>query len=290
MTELRGPGIRPEAPRSRSTPDDSASALAFVSWSATNVSEQRQTGFRVVTIRLPLGDITAGQLRVLARLASAYGDGTARTTLSQNVLLRWVREGDIRPLFESLAIAGLHRAGAGTLADVTSCPGAESCRLAVTHSRGVADLLSKHLEARGDLVASVPGLDIKVSGCPNGCAQHHVAGIGLQGSVRQVGGRALPQYFVSLGGGVHEGLAHFGRVASKIPARRIPEAVERLVRLLASERSPGETAPAFFARVPLPLVQAALADLAAVDAGLAEVEFVDPGTEAQAPSTTEVNP
>ena len=160
----------------------------------------------------------------------------------------------------------------------------------MTHSRGVADLLSKHLEARRDLVASVPGLDIKVSGCPNGCAQHHVAGIGLQGSVRQVGGRALPQYFVSVGGGVHEGLAHFGRVAARSPHDAFPKPSNASSASWRPSAPPAKRLRPSSQRVPLPLVQAALADLATVEAGLAEVEFVDPGTEAQAPSTTEVNP
>ncbi len=307
VTELRGPGIRPAAPAAPPSalaplgdiPSDlgghegsslvSVSDVAFRAWSATNVHEQRQAGFRFVTVTLPLGDITAGQLRVLARLASAFADGTVRTTLRQNVILRWVREADVPRLFDSLAAAGLARPGADTLADVTSCPGAESCRLAVTHSRGVAHLLSHHLGSRASLAAAVPRLDIKVSGCPNGCGQNHVAGIGLQGSVRQVGGRPLPQYFLSVGGGVRDGVAHFGRLAAKIPARRVPEAVESLVRLFEADHTPGESAPQYFERVALPTVQAALASLGNVDAAsLTDEEFVDPGAELDAASPSEV--
>ena len=151
--------------------------------------------------------------------------------------------------------------GAGSLADVTSCPGAEACRLAVTQSRGLGKLLGDHLRERPDLVAAVPGLDIKISGCPNGCGQHHIAGLGFQGSVRKVGDKAVPQYFVMLGGGVDGGPRSFGRIAAKVPARRIPEAVERLVALYTAEGGPGETARSFFRRLEIPRAKALLADL-----------------------------
>ena len=102
------------------------------------------------------------------------------------------------------AAAGLGLAGAGTIADVTSCPGAESCRLAVTQSRGLGRLLEEHLRAQPALIEAADGARIKISGCPNGCGQHHVATIGFQGSVRRIGSRAVPQYFVMVGGSVNE--------------------------------------------------------------------------------------
>jgi sulfite reductase (NADPH) hemoprotein beta-component len=187
----------------------------------------------------------------------------------------------LRPLYARLAAAGLSRAGASTFADVTSCPGAETCRLAVTQSRGLGALLRERLEHRGDLAALAPGLDLKISGCPNGCGQHHVAGLGFQGSVRQVGGRALPQYFVLLGGGLADGAAVFGRLAAKIPVRRVPDAVERLLALYAAERNDGESALAFLQRVDLGRAKAVLADLEALSPeNAAPDDFVDPGEEA----------
>ena len=110
-------------------------------------------------------------------------------------------------------------------------------------------------------MAKAPDLKLKISGCPNGCGQHHVAGLGFQGSVRKVGGKALPQYFVMLGGGVEKDGAHFGRIAAKIPARRIPEAVERLIALYGRERRAGEAAAAFFRRIDAPAVSRVLGDL-----------------------------
>src|SRR5204863_6643885 len=160
-------------------------------------------------------------------------------TTEQDLVFRWVNASDVRQLYRRLAAAGLGLAEAGTVADVTSCPGAESCRLAVTQSRGLGRLLEEHLRARPDLIAAADGARIKISGCPNGCGQHHIATIGFQGSVRRVGPRAVPQYFVMVGGGATETGAAFGRLAAKIPARRITEAVDRLIRLYARDRAEG---------------------------------------------------
>ena len=154
--------------------------------------------------------LTATQLRIIGDLALAFGDGTVRVTADQNVVLRWIRRVGFEELYRRLTAASLARAGAGTLADVTSCPGAESCRLAVTQSRGLARLLVDGLEQRPDIVEATPGLNIKISGCPNGCGQHHIAGLGFQGSLRKVGGRPAPHYFVMIGGGTDRRGTTFG--------------------------------------------------------------------------------
>jgi sulfite reductase beta subunit-like hemoprotein len=276
-TPPRGPGVVPEA-----GPSDAGPA-AFAAWRGSNVRAQRQPGFVTAAVTLPIGDVTGGQLRALAALARAFGDGEARVTQTQGLLLRWVREGDLLALFERLAAAGLGADGAGTLADVVSCPGTETCRLAVTSSRGAARLLGEHLRANPQLTAAAPDLSIKVSGCPNGCSQHHIAGLGLQGSLRKVGGRAVPQYFVLLGGGVGDEGARFGRLAAKIPARRLPQAVERLLALYLAERAEGETASAFFARVPVERAKAALAEVEALPAEAAAPDDFEDLVEA-APS------
>jgi sulfite reductase (NADPH) hemoprotein beta-component len=185
-------------------------------------------------------------------------------------------------LHRQLAAAGLGHGDAGTIADPVSCPGAEACRLAVTQSRGLARLLQEHVAARPGLAESASDLSVKISGCPNGCGQHHVAGLGFQGSVRKLEGRAVPQYFVMLGGGVTEGRAHFARIAAKVPARRTGEALERLVALYRSDAGEGETAKAFFRRVELARVKQVLADLEALTPeDAAPADFVDLGEEAE---------
>jgi sulfite reductase (NADPH) hemoprotein beta-component len=275
--QVRGPGIVPELRRALPVlPAD------FLRWQATNVRPQKQEGYAVVTVTVPLGDLTGAQMRVLADLALAYGDGAVRVTHDQDLLFRWVPAGDVLDLYRRLAAAGLGVGDANTLADVTSCPGAEACRLAVTQSRGLGKLLAEHLREHADLVAAVPGLNIKISGCPNGCGQHHIAGLGFQGSVRKVAGKAVPQYFVMLGGGVDDGGATFGRLAAKVPARRVPQAVERLVALYTTERTEAETALAFFRRVDLSRVKTMLADLETLaDEAAVAADFIDLGEDTE---------
>jgi sulfite reductase (NADPH) hemoprotein beta-component len=132
-------------------------------------------------------------------------------------------------------------------------------------------------------VGAGPGaadVKIKISGCPNGCGQHHVAGIGFQGSIRKVGERVVPQYFVMLGGGAGPEGASFGRLAAKIPARRAPDAIQRLVHLYEQQRTPGETATEFFGRVDLTQARAVLADLEPLTVAQAQPEdFIDPGDD-----------
>ena len=274
---VRGPGIVPSFKVSLPVLTDE-----FATWQATNARRQKQAGYALVTVTVPLGDLTGAQLRLLADLAVAYGEGTVRVTNDQNLLFRWIRAEHVQEIYRRLAAAGLGLAGAGTLADVTSCPGAEACRLAVTQSRGLGKLLGDHLRANPATALAVPGFDIKISGCPNGCGQHHIAGLGFQGSVRKVGDRAVPQYFLMLGGGVDGEGASFGRLAAKVPARRVPEAVERLVALYTAERAPGETARAFFRRLESPRAKALLADLEHLTPETADAaDYIDLGEEAE---------
>jgi sulfite reductase (NADPH) hemoprotein beta-component len=253
---------------------------AYNAWRETNLVQQRQAGYVTAIVTLPLGDVSVGQLRVLSGLAAAYGDGTVRLTTSQNMCLRWVPENAAPELFARLEAAELGVAGAQTVADVTSCPGAESCKLAVTQSRGLGRALIGALADRPDLVADAASASIKISGCPNGCGQHHIATIGFQGSVRKLGDRAVPQYFVMVGGSSTVAGATFARLAAKVPARRVSTALERLLDLYRRQREPGETPEAFFARLDVKDVRTLLADLASltVDEAVSS-DFVDLGEQ-----------
>jgi len=197
-------------------------------------------------------------------------------------VFRWVPTDAVPELYRQLAAAGMGLPDAGTIADVTSCPGAESCKLAVTQSRGLGKFLGDHLRENPDLVAKAPDLQIKISGCPNGCGRHHIAGLGFQGSVRKVGGKAIPQYFVMVGGGPEGDGVHFGRLAAKVPARRLTVALERLLDLYVNDRHEGESATSFFRRVDLAAVKAALADLEQMTPGTTSADdFVDLGETAE---------
>jgi sulfite reductase (NADPH) hemoprotein beta-component len=251
-----GPGITPTL-----LPMLLPSDEVYARWRTTNVRPQRQFGYVQVVATVTLGDLMSEQLRVLAELARAYSDGLVRVTVDQNLLFRWVPVGQVRDLYRRLAAASLGLAEASTIADVISCPGAESCRLAVTQSRGLGRLLEEHIRSHPELIAAAESAHIKISGCPNGCGQHHIATIGFQGSVRRIGGRAVPQYFVMVGGGTTTAGASFARTVAKIPARRIPEALERLIALYQREKQPDELAPAFFQRLDPARATSELADL-----------------------------
>jgi sulfite reductase beta subunit-like hemoprotein len=257
----------------------------YLRWLKSNVGLQKQPGYCHVTVRLPLGDFTAGQMRVLADLAEAYGDGQMRVTIEQNVLYRWVKKESIEAFYQRLDAAGLGAPDALRVSDVVSCPGAESCKLAVTQSRGLGRVLTEHLSARPELVDLVPSGDIKISGCPNGCGQHHVASIGFQGSVRKVAGKAIPQYFVMVGGGSTAEGGYFGKVVSKIPVNRLTAAVDRLLDLYKEQRIDGENLGAFFRRVSPAVVTARLKDLGdLLPQDIVPQDFIDLG------DTTPFNP
>jgi sulfite reductase (NADPH) hemoprotein beta-component len=270
---VRGPGFTPEVkPQLDVQPRD------FLEWQKTNVRPQAQAGHVLVTVRLTLGDFTGEQMRILGDLAGAYGDGAVRITPDQNLVLRWVPADRLEALYRGLGAAGLHQGLAGTLRDVTSCPGAESCKLAVTQSRGLNSLLGEHLDEHPELVAEADDAVIKISGCPNGCGQHHIATIGFQGSIRRVDGQAVPQYFVMVGGAADGEHTTFGRLAAKVPARRVPEALERLIALYRAEKREGERARDFFRRVDVARVKAAVHDLEELTAGSATpADYIDLG-------------
>jgi len=258
---------------------------AFRAWAATNALPQRQRGYSMAFVTLPRGDITAGQLDRLADLLGRYGAGTLRTAIDQNLLMRWVRSEDLPALHRDLVAIGLGAGEAGRLLDPTSCPGAESCKIAITGSRELALSVKQSLEAQAgnggrDLVAAASDLKIKISGCPNSCGQHHLAGIGFHGAARNFAGRLVPVYQLFLGGGVDENGARFGTRSVKIPARRVPEAVTRLLTLFRDERRPDEPVLAFFQRVAPDRVGALLDDLVNfTEADLREEDFQDLGEE-----------
>jgi sulfite reductase (NADPH) hemoprotein beta-component len=271
-TTVKGPGIVPGSVRLQTLSD------GYVRWTRSNVRRQRQPGYVTVTARLPLGDFTAGQAQVLADLAEAYADGTVRLSIDQNVLFRWVPAQAVQDFYDRLNAAGLAAGDAGTIADVTSCPGAETCRLAVTQSRGLGRVLTEFLSAHPELVDTALSGDIKVSGCPNGCGQHHISAIGFQGSVRKLAGKAVPQYFVLVGGGITDQGAHFGKVVSKVPVHRLTDALERLVGLYRQHREGDESLGAFFRRLSPAVATEALRDLAELRAeDTTSTDFIDLG-------------
>jgi sulfite reductase beta subunit-like hemoprotein len=278
--------VRPDAVlRLRAPVRQTAAEDGFERFYGSNCIKQRQSGYYAVIARLERGDVTSAQLRGVARLARQFSDGSVRLSNEQNLVFRFVPEASLTAIHAELVALGLGRAGARTIHDVTSCPGADTCNLAVTRSRELTTAIEEALgSATGETaeaVKSAESLDIKVSGCPNSCGQHHVAALGFHGTMRRVGGQTVPEYQLHLGGGIAREGATFGRQVVKLAAKRVPAAVLRLLELYRKERADGEAPLAYFRRVEADVVKKAVADLAEFDAATATPdEWLDHGDEA----------
>ncbi len=222
----------------------------FERFSASNVRRQRQAGFCTVEVKVPRGDLEPVQLRGLAALMRELTGPCARTTARQNLVLRWVREESLYDVWRGLKRIGLGAAGADEITDVVSCPGTDSCKLGITSSMGLNRALSQRLEQMAISDPLTRRIHVKMSGCPNGCSQHHLAGIGFYGASIKVGERTIPAYIPHIGGSYENGAMRFGeRLKARLPARRVPDAVERWVRFYEDERAAGEPFDAFALRV-----------------------------------------
>src|SRR5579862_9325451 len=208
-------------------------------WHQTNVYKQRQPGYNVVTVALPLGDITSPQLRALADIARKYVKETVRTTVEQNIILRWIQDADLIAVYTDLKAVNLHAAGAGTIVDLVACPGTDTCKLGISSSRGLgAELRTRMLTRYESLDPAVRNLRIKVSGCFNSCGQHHVADLGFYGVSRNKDGYTVPHFQVILGGQWQENAGSYGLAVGAVPAKNIPKVVDRIAdRFLADRQS-----------------------------------------------------
>ncbi|MBI4790865.1 MAG: nitrite/sulfite reductase [Chloroflexi bacterium] len=210
----------------------------YARWLESSVVRQKQPGFAAVSVALPGGDVTSSQFHALATIARDWARGECFTTVTQNIVLRWVREDALSDVYRALRAIGLGEAGAERLWDVVGCAGADTCNTAITTSHRLALALGDRLRARPDLYLApdLRGIDIKVSGCPNSCGLHHVAAIGFYGGARRVNGLQTPQYMMLLGGRVLPGRVIFGKNVTSIPAKRVPQAVERVIDLYRAGR------------------------------------------------------
>ena len=235
----------------------------FQRWVETNTRRQKQEGYVVATVALPLGDITSRQLRALADIVRRFTRETIRTTVEQNFVLRWVSQSDLPELYRALREAGLAEPGAGTLVDIVACPGTDTCKLGISSSRGLAAELRKRLaEKCFQLDEAVQSLHIKVSGCFNSCGQHHVADLGFYGVSRKLAGHAVPHFQVVLGGEWTHNAGSYGLAIAAIPSRRIPEVVTRITERYVSGRKNGEGFQEFIKRIGKAELKKMLVDLA----------------------------
>ena len=219
----------------------------FEMWQRTNVVRQKQDGYVAAVVKLFMGDLTTEQMLLIADLADRYSNGNIRTTINQNMIIRWVPESRITDLYAELASQGLADPGAELVEDIIACPGTDTCGLGITSSKGLARALAEVFPA-GRVPEDLKDVSVKISGCHNSCAQHHIATIGLHGVGKRIGEHVAPFYELHLGGRVN-GMAKIGQMVVKLPAKSVSAAITHLIDVYRRDRLSGEGLPAFIDRV-----------------------------------------
>jgi sulfite reductase beta subunit-like hemoprotein len=266
----------PDVPATFASPNGDGSE--FERFRSSNVTAQRQEGFSAVQVHVPRGDLSPEQLRAIADIARRYSGGWVRTTVHQNLVLRWVRDETVYEVWQALLAIGLGEAGADEINDVVSCPGTDSCKLGITSSMGLNAAVRERIRAMEITDPLTRRIHVKMSGCPNGCSQHHIANIGFYGASIRAGDHTIPAYVAHIGGNFEGGDIVYGtRLKVRLPAKRAPEAVERWIRLYEAGREDGEIFNAFVARVGTKVFEDEVRDLAMpVEFGLATMDqFID---------------
>lgn len=227
-----------------------ANDAAYSAWKSTNAVPQKQSGFNLVHVRIERGDIYAEQWSQLATVARRFAGGRVRIDQQQNVVFRWVRSESLFDMYTALSEIGLAAAGAQTIRDIVTCPGTDSCKLGITSSMGLNKALGEALDGMDLSDPDVSSLHIKASGCPNSCGQHHIANIGFHGAVMKAPGGQVPAYEMFLGGNYDDGNVRVGhRVKARVPAKKAPDALKRILAYYKESRSQGEKFNDFVDRV-----------------------------------------
>jgi sulfite reductase beta subunit-like hemoprotein len=238
----------PAVPSTFNSPNGDLSE--FERFRESNVRAQKQSGFNAVEVKVYRGDLTPSQFRDLGQIMRDFSGGWARMTVGQNLVLRWVRDEAVYDVWQRLQAIGLGDAGAQEITDNVSCPGTDSCKLGITSSMGLNAAINAKLLEMNITDPLSRRIHIKNSGCPNGCSQHHIADLGFYGASIKVGEHTIPAYVAHVGGIYDGGAVGYGtRLKVRLPAKRVPVAVERWIRMYEAERTEGETFKAYADRV-----------------------------------------
>jgi sulfite reductase (ferredoxin) len=250
----------PAPPTSYGSPNGDISE--FERFKQANVQPQKQEGFVTVEVKIVRGDLTPEQFRGLGAVMRDYAGGYARTTVQQNLVLRWVRHESVYDVWKALCELDLGDAGSREIGDVVSCPGTDSCKLGITSSMGLNKAIEERIEQMGITDPLTRKIHIKMSGCPNGCGQHHLGAIGFYGASIKVGEHTIPAYIPHVGGVWEGGEVKFGqRLKLRLPAKRAPEAVERWIRHYEANRNEGEEWGEYVERVGTPELEGLVKEL-----------------------------
>jgi len=221
----------------------------FERWVRTNIRAQKQPGYVAVTITVPMGNLSPEQFRGLGTIMRRYSGGHARTQQNQNLVLRFVREDALPALHRELKAIRLGDPDANLLADTVACPGTDSCKLGIASSPGVGAAIREAAMSWGITDELANQIHVKASGCPNGCGQHHLAAIGLQGSTFRNGDLEIPCFDIFLGGGNYVGGGRYGTRVARVPSKRAPQAVKKVIDHYLENRSDGEEFLSFVDRL-----------------------------------------
>jgi sulfite reductase beta subunit-like hemoprotein len=229
--------MAPETPSEPLPADTTPPEDDYARWRWTNIRQQKQEGFVAASVTVPMGNIGIFQFRELARIMRKYSGGNGRTNPNQNLVLRNVRPETLPALHRELKAIGLGEAEAEMLADVVACPGADSCKLAITSSNQAGYSMREKMIEFNYQDPQVQQISLKISGCPNGCGQHHMAGIGLQGSSYKVGKLEVPCYDLFVGGLSYNQGSRYGTRIARVLSKKAHLAIDRIFSVYQAERS-----------------------------------------------------
>ena len=232
--------------------DESGTSITdgYARWLKTNTVKQKQANYRSIFITLEAGDITASQLNALADLIRDFSsEGKARFWFVQNVALRYIHEDDLPRLYSKLLETGLAKSGALTMTAPIGCSGTTSCNLALTNSHRLAkEIQRKFLELKLDEDDDLKDSSIKISGCPNSCAQHGIATIGFFGGGGRVGKDMYANYQMSLGGR-SDGDTLLGQTCLRIPAKRVIPVILKIIEIFKQNKQSDDSLKTWMHRV-----------------------------------------
>jgi len=221
----------------------------FVKWLQTNVFEQKQKGYHAAYVKLLLGNMSSDLARRFADIAEKYAADDIRITVNQGYLLKFIRKSALKPLFNELNRVGLAEPGFDTAADITACPGTDTCNLGISNSTGLAKALEFVIVSEYPDLIHNNDLKIKISGCPNSCGQHGMASIGFHGSSIKNGLNVLPAVQVLLGGGVNsDGEGEIAERIVKVPSKKAPETLRAILDDYDTNGNDGEYYKDYFKR------------------------------------------
>ncbi len=274
-----GVGRRETGDGSRESGVDHVDPLKYELWKNTNLFQQKQEGYYAVYVRVPNGNISSDtSRRLIGQLERVIADDV-RVTINQGLQFRFVKPEHLPYVYQVLESEGLAAPGFGSVADITSCPGTDTCNLGISNSTGTALALSEVIEEEFPEFLFNKDITVRISGCMNSCGQHGMASVGFHGSSLKARGQVVPALQVLIGGAVlGSGDARISDKVIKVPSKRAPAVLISIFNDYKANASDGESFTEYSFRKGEKYYYELLKPLAGLDT-LADDEFIDWGQE-----------